>query len=110
MDCFEKRFKYIEHVIEVRIESLKMELDNNANQLVNKINNLIRNKGDFNQKPTKQRCFLKINEHKRNKKLKINLNKIGFICLQLNKKIEKDVWRSKNIEELIQKICTSFNT
>ncbi len=41
MDCFEKRFKYIEHVIEVRIESLKMELDNNVNQLVNKIKNYI---------------------------------------------------------------------
>jgi hypothetical protein len=110
MDCFEKRFKYIEDFIEVRIESLKMEIDNNANQLVNKINNFIRKKGDFNKKPTKQRCFLKLNEHKRNKKLRINFNKIGFICLQLNKKIDKKVWRSKNIEELIQKICTSFNT
>jgi hypothetical protein len=110
MNYFEKRYKYMEHVIQVRIESLKMEVDNNADQLVKKINNFIRKKGDFNQKPTKQRCFLKLNEHKRNKKLKINLNKIGFICLQLNKKIEKDVWRSKNIENLIQKICISVNT
>ena len=108
MDSFEKKFNYIEHVIEVRIESLKLELDNNANQLVNKINNFIRKKRDFNQKPTKPSCFFKLCEHKRNKKFKINFNKIGFISLQLNKKIIKEVWRSENIEELIQKICISL--
>jgi hypothetical protein len=104
LDCIEKRYEYIENAINVRIESLKMELDNNTDQLINKIINLFKKKPS-NQKPTKRRLIIKLSEHKRNKKLKLNSKKIGFISLQDNKKIEADVWKSGNIEELVQKIC-----
>jgi hypothetical protein len=97
------RYEYIENVINVRIESLKMDLDNNTDQLVNKIIKFLKRKPS-KQKPTKRRLIIKLSEHKRNKKLKLNSKKIGFISLQDNKKIEEDVWKSGNIEELVQKV------
>jgi hypothetical protein len=39
----------------------------------------------------------------------MNSKKIGIISLQLNKKVDKDAWKSENIETLIQKICNNFN-
>ena len=92
----------MEHLINVRIESLKMELDNNELELLNKINKFIRSHVS-NQKVTKS-LFFKINDHRRNKKLKINSKKIGFICRQINKKISSDIWRSENTENLVKKI------
>jgi hypothetical protein len=58
--------------------------------------------------PVKRRLILKLNEHRRNKKLKINSKKIGIISLQLIKKVDKDALKSGNIETLFQKIC-NFN-
>ena len=86
----------MEHLINFRIESLKIQLDNNQLQLVDKINKYIRSHVS-NQKVA-EKVFLKIYDHRRNKKLKINTNKMAFISLQINKKISDDVWRSENAE------------
>jgi hypothetical protein len=98
-------------------------LDNNGDQLVDRINKFIRNKSAFDQTPAKRRFILKnaaepkqtkprlifkLNERKRNNELIMNSKTIGLICLPLNEKIEKDVWLSGNIEELVQKICKNF--
>jgi hypothetical protein len=97
----------MKHLIEVKIESLKMELDNNAEKLVEKINKFIKISA-FNREKSKIRSFFKINDHRRSKKFKINSKRIGFITLQVNKKIEKEAWQTKSIEELVHKICNNI--
>ena len=105
MDCFERKFDYMENLIDTRIESLKNELDNQACQLVSKINAVITKISSHNQKIAKRKGILKINEKRRKKKLKINSIKIGYFCHQLNKEIINDNLRSKNIEDIVQKMC-----
>ena len=51
-----------------------------------------------------RRLLFEINDHRRNKNFKINSKKIGFISLQINKKVAKDDWRSDNIENFIHKM------
>jgi hypothetical protein len=70
----------MKHLIEVKIESLKMELDNNAEKLVHMIDKFIKISA-FNKDKSKIRVFFKINDHRRSKKFKINSKKIGFITL-----------------------------
>ena len=106
LDNFEKTFEYMEHLIEMTIESLKIELDKNEVQLLEKMNKFIRSHVS-NQKITK-RVLFKINDHRKNKKYKINSKKIGFICLQINKKTPNDVWRSENPEEFVKKILNKI--
>jgi hypothetical protein len=105
LSCFENIFEYMEHLINVRIESLKVNLENNAEKLVSKINKTIRADSSIHKDVKKK---FKLNDHKRNKKFKINSKKIGFFCFQLNKKIPKNVWRSEKVEELVQKICNKI--
>ena len=106
LDNFEKTFEYMEHLIEMTIESLKIELDKNEVQLLEKMNKFIRSHVS-NQKITK-RVLFKINDHRKNKKYKINSKKIGFINLQENKKVLKNDWKSENIEKLVHKICNNI--
>ena len=75
-----------------------MELDNNAVQLVNKINKLIKN-NSRNQRTFKKRFLFKMNEYKKTKILKINLNKIGFISLQMNTKISRHDWKARILKK-----------
>ena len=96
----------MEHLINVRIESLKIELDNHELQLIEKINKFIKSK--VSTQNFTGRMFLKINDHRRNKKLKINTKKIGVISLQIIKKIANDVWRSENTEEFFKKILSKI--
>ena len=96
----------MEHLLNVRIESLKIELDNNESRLLDKLNKLIRSKAS-NQKVT-EKVFFKINDHRRNKKFKINTKKIGLFSLQINKKIANDVWRSENAERFLKKIMSKI--
>jgi hypothetical protein len=106
LNSFEKTFEYMEHLIEVTIESLKTEIDKNEVQLLDKMNKFIRSHVS-NQKITK-RVLFKINDHRKNKKYKINSKKIGFICLQINKKTPNDVWRLENPEEFVKKILNKI--
>lgn len=95
IDCFERKFYYMENLIDTRIESLKIELDHQACQLVSKINAVI----------SKRKVLFKINEIRGKKKLKMNFIKIGYFSQKLNKRIISDNLKSKNIEEIIQKMC-----
>ena len=70
----------MEELINTRIESLRIALDNNVDILVDKINKFIRISA-FNEVKAKKRALFKINDHKRNKKFKINFKKIGFLGL-----------------------------
>ena len=53
-----------------RIESLKLELDNNEDQFVKKVNKFIRSHA-ISQKITKG-VLLNISDHRKNQKLKLN--------------------------------------
>jgi hypothetical protein len=101
MHCFERKFDYMENLIDTRIESLKIELDNQACQLVSKINAVITKISTHKRKIAKRKFFLQINENRRRKKLKINFIKIGYFSHQFI----SDYLKSKNIEEIIQKMC-----
>jgi hypothetical protein len=105
MDCFERKFDYMENLIDIRIESLKIVLDNQACQLVSKINAAITKMSTHERKIAKRKVFLQMNENIRKKKLKINFIKIGYFSHQLNKTIISDHFKSKNIAEIIQKMC-----
>ena len=89
----------------MRTESLKMQLDYSQDKLVSKINKFIR---VSHEEKTKISVLFKINDHRRNKKFKINSKKIGFINLQENKKVLKNDWKSENIEKLVHKICNNI--
>ena len=105
MDCFERKFDYMENLIDTRSESLKIELDNQACQLVSKINAVITKISSHKLKIAKRKFFFKINVNRRKKKLTMDFIKIGYFCHQLNKKIISDNLKSKNIEEIIQNMC-----
>ena len=96
----------MEHLLNVRIESLKIELDNNQVQLIDKINKFMRS--HVSNQRVAERVLFKIYDHRRNKKFKINTKKIGFISLQINKKISDDIWRSEHIEEFLKKILSKI--
>ena len=96
----------MEHLINFRIESLNIQLDNNERQLIDQINKYIRSYVS-NQKVA-EKVFFKINDHRKNKKFKIHTKKIGFISLQINKKISDDIWRSEHIEEFLKKILSKI--
>jgi hypothetical protein len=56
----------------VRIESLKIEIDNSEDKLVNKIIKFIQTTNNSHQKGVKRRFVLKMNNRKRNKKLRLD--------------------------------------
>jgi hypothetical protein len=56
----------------VRIESLKIEIDKSEDQLVNKIIKFIQTTNTSHQKGVKRRFVLKMNNRKRNKKLRLD--------------------------------------
>ena len=96
----------MEHLLNVRIESLKIELDNNQVQLIDKINKFMRS--HVSNQRVAERVLFKIYDHRRNKKFKINTKKIGFISLQINKKIVSDLWRSGNTEQFVKKLMSKI--
>ncbi len=56
----------------MRIESLKIEIDKSEDQLVNKIIKFIQTTNTSHQKGVKRRFVLKMNNRKRNKKLRLD--------------------------------------
>ena len=106
-DSFDKAFEYIEHEIDVRIESLKIELDLTEDILISKINEVIlinslkqeETISTVNSMPQK---FLLCDEN--DKHLKCN---IGFISIQLNKTDVNYLIddNDESIEYFFEKIC-----
>ena len=99
----------MEHLINVRFESLIVELDNNECQLLQKINKFIRShvRRSHNQKVTKK-VILNIKDPRSTNRLS-NSNKIGFISLEIYKYNSNHLFlRSENAEELVQKILNQI--
>ena len=111
LDSFDKVFEYMEHEIDVRVESLKVELDLNGNKLIRKLNKFIRIKS-LKQEETSNaensliQKFMKIIIKKNDNK--IILKDIGFISKEFYYLEENGVpiekLKSKKIKYFI--LCT----
>ena len=104
--------------IEVRIESLKAELDKNKEELIDEINQIIRTKvlrGENFFPEVKRvklnKSILRIRSYKGKSKCRIHSKKIGLIFYGLNKNIDEKYVLKKScstVEEIVQKICNNL--
>ncbi len=85
----------MEFEIELRIESLKIEIENSGYKLAKKINKYIQRRA-LNQELDLQRC-----NYENNPNSLFDETKIGFMPFTKNQSLQP----SKNIEELVQNVC-----
>jgi hypothetical protein len=104
-DDFLNIFEHLEIQIDIRIESILIEIDETSDKLIDSINTFIKSKNS-NKKKKKTTKSVKPNFKSsvlgRKKILKIDSTKIGHISYSINK---NDFW---GFEELVENLCKCF--